>query len=299
MGDEQVRVFEDARARLQAIAYRMLGTVADAEDAVQDTFVRWSGADHAGVREPAAWLTRVLTNVCLNRLTSARARREEYVGPWLPEPILTGSEANGHTGRTDSALTTVAERESVSMAMLVVLERLTPPERAVFVLREAFGYPHVEIAAMLGVTEAYSQQLHSRARRHVADGRARFTTSPQQARRITERFLAAARGGDQDALRSLFVDDVVAWADGGGRTTAARKPIRGADRVARYLGWMSRDIPGVGVHVVELNGGPGLVATLDDVPALAVSLHLVEGAIADIYLIANPDKLTRLALPAM
>lgn len=286
IADEHVRTFEAARPRLQAIAYRMLGTVADAEDAVQDTYVRWSGADHGGVCEPAAWLTRVLTNVCLNRLTSARARREEYVGPWLPEPVV-----------TEHALATLAERESVSMAMLVVLERLTPPERAVFVLREAFGYPHAEIAEMLEVTEAHSQQLYRRARGHVAQGRARFTTSVEQAQRITDRFLEAARGGDQERLRSLFVDDVVAWADGGGRATAARKPVSGADRVARYLGWMSRDIPGLGVHRLEVNGAPGIVATFDGVPALAVSLHVVEGRIADIYLVANPDKLTRLTLP--
>ncbi|KID28219.1 RNA polymerase sigma-70 factor, TIGR02957 family [Prauserella sp. Am3] len=286
IADEHVRTFEAARPRLQAIAYRMLGTVADAEDAVQDTYVRWSGADHGGVREPAAWLTRVLTNVCLNRLTSARARREEYVGPWLPEPVV-----------TEHALATLAERESVSMAMLVVLERLTPPERAVFVLREAFGYPHAEIAEMLEVTEAHSQQLYRRARGHVAQGRARFTTSVEQAQRITDRFLEAARGGDQERLRSLFVDDVVAWADGGGRATAARKPVSGADRVARYLGWMSRDIPGLGVHRLEVNGAPGIVATFDGVPALAVSLHVVEGRIADIYLVANPDKLARLTLP--
>ena len=286
IADEHVRTFEAARPRLQAIAYRMLGTVADAEDAVQDTYVRWSGADHGGVREPAAWLTRVLTNVCLNRLTSARARCEEYVGPWLPEPVV-----------TEHALATLAERESVSMAMLVVLERLTPPERAVFVLREAFGYPHAEIAEMLEVTEAHSQQLYRRARGHVAQGRARFTTSVEQAQRITDRFLEAARGGDQERLRSLFVDDVVAWADGGGRATAARKPVSGADRVARYLGWMSRDIPGLGVHRLEVNGAPGIVATFDGVPALAVSLHVVEGRIADIYLVANPDKLTRLTLP--
>src|SRR5690606_13731749 len=163
--------------------------------------------------------------------------------------------------------------------------------------REAFGYPHAEIAEMLEVTEAHSQQLYRRARGHVAQGRARFTTSVEQAQRITDRFLEAARGGDQERLRSLFVDDVVAWADGGGRATAARKPVSGADRVARYLGWMSRDIPGLGVHRLEVNGAPGIVATFDGVPALAVSLHVVEGRIADIYLVANPDKLTRLTLP--
>ncbi|GAA1217527.1 RNA polymerase sigma-70 factor [Prauserella alba] len=286
IADEHVQTFEDARGRLLAIAYRMLGTVADAEDAVQDTFVRWSGAGHGDVREPVAWLTRVLTNVCLNRLTSARARREEYVGPWLPEPVV-----------TEQPLTTLADRESVSMAMLVILERLTPPERAVFVLREAFGYAHAEIAAMLDITEVSSQQLQRRARGHVADGRARFTTSTEECRRITERFLSAARGGDQDALRSLFRDDVVAWADGGGKSTAARHPISGADRVTRYLAWMSWDIPGLAIALPDINGAPGLVASVDGAIVLAVSLHIVDGAIADIYLVVNPDKLARLTLP--
>ncbi|MBB3664170.1 RNA polymerase sigma-70 factor (ECF subfamily) [Prauserella sediminis] len=286
IADEHVRTFEEARGRLSAIAYRMLGTVADAEDAVQDTYVRWSGAEHGDVREPVAWLTRVLTNVCLNRLTSARARREEYVGPWLPEPVV-----------TEEPLTTLAERESVSMAMLVVLERLTPPQRAVFVLREAFGHSHAEIAAVLDITEVSSQQLYRRARGHVADGRARFTTSAEECRRITERFLSAARGGDQEALRSLFVEDVVAWADGGGKTTAARRPVSGADRVTRYLAWMSRDIPGLVVDLPDINGTPGVVASIDGVTVLAVSLHIVDGAIADIYLVANPDKLARLVVP--
>lgn len=286
LADEYAGLFEEARGRLLAIAYRMLGTVADAEDAVQDTFVRWSGAAHGEVREPVAWLTRVLTNVCLNRLTSARARREEYVGPWLPEPVV-----------TEQPLTTVAERESVSMAMLHILERLTPPERAVFVLREAFGHAHAEIADKLGITEASSQQLYRRARGHVADGRARFTTSVDECRRITERFLFAARGGDQEALRSMFADDVVAWADGGGKVSAARNPVSGAERVTRYLAWMSRDIPGLEVDVLEINGMPGLVASVDGANMLAVSLHIVDGAIADVYLVANPDKLTRLAAP--
>lgn len=267
-----------------AIAYRMLGTVADAEDAVQDTFVRWSGADHASLREPVAWLTRVLTNACLNRLTSARARREEYVGPWLPEPVV-----------TEGPFETVEQRESVSMAMLVVLERLSPPERAVFVLREAFGHAHAEIADMLELTAAHSQQLYRRARSHVDEGRARFTTSSDQRRRITERFLDAARGGDADALRRLFAEDVVSWADGGGKTVAARKPVIGAERVSQYLGWMSRDIPGLTVRLTEINGAPGIVALVDGAALLVVSLHVVDGAVAQVYVVANPDKLERVA----
>lgn len=281
---EELRVFEAQRPRLFAIAYRMLGSASEAEDAVQDAFLRWDAADRAGVREPAAWLTRALVNLCLTRLTSARARRERYVGPWLPEPVLTGDAA---LGPLDSA----EQRDEVSMAFLLLLERLSPPERAVFVLREAFGHPHREIAEILGITEAASQQLHHRARRHVAQERPRFDPSPAERTRIARRFLDAARGGDLAGLQELLAADVVSWADGGGRTAAARLPVRGAERVARYLGWLSRDLPGLQVVEAEVNGQPGFLATVDGRLVLVVVLEIVSSRIAAIRLVVNPDKL--------
>ncbi|MFC4000880.1 RNA polymerase sigma-70 factor [Prauserella oleivorans] len=288
MAPEHVREFEDARPRLFAIAYRMLGSAGDAEDAVQDTFLRWSTADHAEVRTPAAWLTKVLTNLCLTRLVSARVRRERYVGPWLPEPVATADDTLG-------PLDTAERRESVSMAMLVLLERLTPPERAVFVLREAFGYRHTEIAGILDLTEAHCQQLYRRARQRVDAGRPRFLPSAEERLRITQRFLEAARGGDLEGLRQLLADDVVSWADGGGKTTAARKPVVGGDKVARYLGWMSRDITGLAVRVLEVNGQPGIVATVDGAVVLTALLDIADGKIVALHLVANPDKLAFLA----
>ncbi|PXY21787.1 RNA polymerase sigma-70 factor [Prauserella endophytica] len=281
---EEVREFERQRPRLFAIAYRLLGSASEAEDAVQDTYLRWSAADHGAVRTPGAWLTKVLTNLCLTRLTSARARRETYVGPWLPEPVDT-------TGSALGPLDTAELRESVSLALLLLLERLTPPERAVFVLREAFGYGHAEIAEVLDLTESNCQQLYHRARQHVASERPRFHPSTEERVRITQLFLDAARGGDLERLRSLLADDVVSWADGGGKIHAARKPIRGAERVAQYLGRLSREAAGVGFVLTELNGQPGVVATVDGVVLLAVALDIAEGGIATIRIVANPDKL--------
>ncbi|MDA8369538.1 MAG: RNA polymerase sigma-70 factor [Nocardiopsaceae bacterium] len=281
--------FEAERARLLAVAYRMLGSAAEAEDAVQDTFLRWNAADRGAVRNPAAWLTKVLTNLCSTRLASARARRESYIGPWLPEPVATADSAFG-------PLDTAELRESVSMAFLLLLERLTPPERAVFVLREAFEYSHREIAEILDLTEANCQQLYRRARLRVTQDRPRFTASRDEGGRIARRFLSAAQGGDIAGLQSLLAEDVVAWADGGGRTPAARKPVRGADRVSRYLtSWMSRDIPGLEVRITEVNGQPGLLAIVGGELLIAGVLDVVEGRITAIRIVTNPDKLGFLA----
>ena len=286
---EALQTFEQQRPRLFAIAYRLLGSASEAEDAVQDTFLRWHSADVRTLRSPAAWLTKVLTNLCLSRLTSARSRRESYPGPWLPEPVLTGQSALGPLDRAE-------QRESVSLAFLLLLERLTPPQRAVFVLREAFDYSHREIAEMLDLTETNCQQLYRRARRRVAEDRPRFDASREQGHRIAEEFLAAARSGDLTALESLLTADVVAWADGGGKAAAARRPVHGAPRVARYLaGWMSRGVPGVRVVVTDVNGQPGILGIRDGQLLVAVLLDLVDGRVAAVYAVANPDKLTFLA----
>ncbi|MGH3765007.1 MAG: RNA polymerase sigma-70 factor [Pseudonocardiaceae bacterium] len=285
---EQLQVFEAQRPRLFAVAYRLLGSASEAEDAVQDTFLRWHAADHATVQQPAAWLTKVLTNLCLTRLTSARSRRESYPGPWLPEPVLTADSALGPLDRAE-------QRESVSLAFLLLLERLTPPERAVFVLREAFEYSHREIAEMLELTETNCQQLYRRARLRVAERRTRFTPSREQGRHIAERFLVAARGGDLAGLESLLAADVVAWADGGGKTAAARRPVHGAARVARYLVGVSRDVPGLRLAVTEVNGQPGILGIVGGQLLAAVVLDVPDGHVVAVHIIVNPDKLTFLA----
>src|SRR5882757_6204901 len=225
---EDVDRFEASRHRLEAIAYRLLGSASEAEDAVQDTFLRWQAADLDHIEVPEAWLTKVLTNLCLNQLASARARRETYVGQWLPEPLLSGDPMLGPAD-------TAEQRESVSYAVLALLEHLTPNERAVYVLREAFDYPHREIAEVLDITEAASQQIFHRAKKHVADGKARTEIDEAAARRIVDEFLAATTSGQTEPLVRLLTADAISIGDGGGKVPARTTAIEGALAVARFL----------------------------------------------------------------
>ena len=276
-------VFQRQRGRLFGIAYRMLGSAADAEDIVQDAYLRWHQAD--GIENPEGWLTKVVTNLCLNRLTSARARRESYVGPWLPEPVLTDGGALG-------PLDTTEQRESVSFALLATMERLTPAERAVFVLKEAFSYPHKEIAELTGLSEANCRQLHRRARQRMQD-RPRFSADPKRARDLLDRFLDAAAKGAMAELESLLALDVVSTADGGGKATAARRPILGREKVARYLtgaGW-----PDVRLERVEVNGQPAIIGRSGDTVLGLLIATESEGRLAAFHVVANPDKLEFIA----
>lgn len=277
--------FLDQRPRLFGLAYRLLGSAQDAEDVVQDAYLRWSGADRSVIENPPAWLAKVVTNLALNRLTSARAQREHYVGPWLPEPVLTD---DGTLGPMETAV----QRESVSFAVLVLLERLTPAERAVFVLREAFGYSHREIAEILDVTDANSRQLHRRARQHVGETAPRFEADRAQRESIVERFLAAATHGDLDGLESILTADAVSWADGGGQVAAARRPVVGRDRVARYVaGAMAKFLASMELTPVDVNGEPGLLARLDGQLAGVLVPALADGRLRTLHFVANPEKL--------
>jgi RNA polymerase sigma-70 factor (TIGR02957 family) len=277
--------FMAQRARLLGLAYRLLGSAEDAEDAVQDAFLRWDRADRGAIAVPSAWLAKVVTNLCLNRLASARAQREVYAGPWLPEPVLT---EGGDLGPVETA----AQRDSVSMALLVLLERLTPVERAVFVLREAFGYRHGEIAEILDTSETNCRQLHRRARQRIGEQRPRFQPATGQWRPLVERFLAAAGEGDLPALERLLAADVISWADGGGKVTAARRPVAGKGRVARYIaGAFRRFGAGVQPRLAEINGQPGVLGLADDGLAGVLVLEMSGGTVAAIRIVANPGKL--------
>jgi RNA polymerase sigma-70 factor (TIGR02957 family) len=293
---DAVRVFDGHRSLLVSVAYRILGSVSDAEDAVQETYLRWSKVDPAQVSNPRAFLVRVTTRLAIDRLRRAKTRRETYVGPWLPEPILTGRDVAED----------VALAESVSMAMLVVLETLSPLERAVFVLREAFGLRYAEIADILGRKEEAVRQLGRRARDHVREHRSRFDTDESEQRRVTERFLEATSTGDLEALVAVLSPEVTLVADGGGRALAPRRPIRGADKVARFLlavateERMARFLRSVGsepivadlrVRVAPVNGGPGILAVSGDKPISALVLDVSEGVVRTIHLVANPEKL--------
>ncbi|GGS21571.1 DNA-directed RNA polymerase sigma-70 factor [Streptomyces humidus] len=277
--------FEAHRPRLFGLAYRMLGSAHEAEDVVQDAYLRFDGADRAGIAHPAAWLARTVVNLCLNRLTSARARRETYVGAWLPEPVVT---SDGTLGPLESA----EQREAVSLAMLVLLERLTPTERAVYVLREAFGHTHREIAEVTGLSEANCRQLHRRAEQRLAAAERRFEAAPARREKLVDSFVTAARDGDLRRLEQLLAEDVTWWSDGGGRVTAALRPILGRQKVLRFLAGVSRGLPaGVGYDVAELNGAPGVLVRDGDALMMTLGFDILDGEIAGVHAVMNPDKL--------
>ncbi|MEQ4610800.1 RNA polymerase sigma factor SigJ [Streptomyces cavourensis] len=286
--------FEASMPRLEAIAYRLLGSSSDAEDAVQDTFLRWQAADIDRIEVPEAWLTKVLTNVCLNQLTSARARRESYVGQWLPEPLLAGDPMLGPAD-------TAEQRESVSYAVLALMERLSPNERVVYVLREAFDYPHRKIAEMLDITEASCQQLFHRAKKHIAEGRARTEIDAEVARPVVEEFLAAATSGRTEPLVRLLTSDAVAIGDGGGKVPARTKAFEGAVAVAKFMrglfkpGKAKRDLVGgsAEIHATTANGSPALVAVVGGRVVGILCLEITAEGIAAFRSQANPDKLER------
>ncbi|MFC9682403.1 RNA polymerase sigma factor SigJ [Streptomyces sp. NPDC056948] len=286
--------FEAARPRLEAIAYRLLGSASEAEDAVQETFLRWQAAGSDHIEVPEAWLTKVLTNLCLNQLTSARARRETYVGQWLPEPVLAGDPMLGPAD-------TAEQRESLSYAVLALLERLSPNERAVYVLREAFGYPHREIAEILDITEAAGQQIFHRAKKHVADGRARTEVDEAAARRVVDEFLAAATSGRTEPLVRLLTQDAIAVGDGGGKVPARARAFEGALAVAKFMrglfkpGKAKRDLVGGSpdVYATTANGGPALVVVLDGRVIGVMCLEITAEGIAGFRNQVNPDKLER------
>lgn len=261
---------EAERRRLFGLAYRMIGEVAEAEDAVQDAMARWAAADPAAIDNPAAWLTTVTTRICLDRLTAARRRRVTYVGPWLPEPLLTD----------DADPADAAEAaDTMTLAFLVLLETLSPAERAVFLLHDVFGHPHDEIARMLDRSPAAVRQLASRARAHLQDRRPRYEADADRRRAVAEAFLAP---------------DVVLTSDGGGRASAARHPLHGADRVARFLRGIWRQAGAAAtVDLVEVNGEPGLVGRIEGEVAALFVLHVDGGAVAEIQAIRNPEKLAR------
>jgi RNA polymerase sigma-70 factor, ECF subfamily len=282
-------VFEAHRDLMFAVAYRMLGTSTDAEDAVQDAWLRWSAAPRPQVTDPRAYLTRIVVNTALDRLRSARTRREAYVGPWLPEPLLTepGPDA---AERAELA-------ESVSVAMLVVLESLAPEERAVFVLREVFGFSYTEIGAALGRSDAAMRQLAHRAREHVQARRPRFDVNRDQHREVTQRFLAAAAGGDIEGLMTVLAPDVALLTDGGGKTRAALRPITGASKVARFVAaissrpYMGIQMSGMSFEAAEINGGPGTLVMMDGHAIAVLTLDIADGHITAIQLVVNPAKL--------
>ncbi|WP_406370038.1 RNA polymerase sigma-70 factor [Streptomyces sp. NBC_00647] len=289
--DTATDVFEEHRPVLMGVAYRMLGRVADAEDIVQEAWLRWSADDRSDVREPRGYLVRVATRLAIDRLRQVQSRHEAYVGPWLPEPYVT----DFGDSVPDSAERAVLA-DSVSLAVLVVLESLSPLERAVFVLREAFGYPYADIAAVLDRGEPAVRQLAGRARKHVEERRPRYEVDPAERRDLTERFLAAAGEGDLEGLMSLLAPDARLIGDSGGLAQAPLRVLDSADKVGRFvIGVTRKGVPGLSLRFLEVNGGFAVLALSEGKPDSVIQLDVADGRIQCVYIVRNPEKLVALS----
>ncbi|WP_161897500.1 RNA polymerase sigma-70 factor [Gordonia spumicola] len=280
--------FVEHRPLLFSIAYEILGSVADAEDVVSDSWLRWRDVDRAGVENPRAYLARIVTRQALNAARRAGRRREDYVGPWLPEPLETS---------TDDALDHILTGEAVTTAMLLVLETLSPPERAVFVLREVFAFEYSEIAAAVDKSESAVRQIASRARNHVRARRNAAVAEPSQAQAVAERFLASAVTGDVQGLMDTLAPGVVFLGDGGGVVSAARRPVHGVDHVARLLvGLLAKgtDMGEMGFRMTVVNGMPAVITSIDGVVDNVTCVEVIDGRVTAVYVVRNPEKLGRL-----
>ncbi|MEV0588245.1 RNA polymerase sigma-70 factor [Nonomuraea sp. NPDC050310] len=276
--------FEELRPLLLGIAYRLLGSMWDAEDVVQDAWLRWQSVDREEVREPRAFLTTVVSRLALDQLRSARVRRESYTGPWLPEPVATGQ-----IGPLDTA----ELRDTVSFATLHLMEQLTPPERAVFVLREAFEFPYDQIAGIVETSVANCRQLHRRAATRLEEERGgRFSPSEEEHAKLLAEFLRAAGEGDLDALTGFLHEEITSWNDGGGKVRSALRPVTGRANVAAFLAGLVRRYELGEVRPVQVNGETGFLVDMGERQQV-VTVSMRDGLIHDLYVVANPDKLTR------
>jgi RNA polymerase sigma-70 factor (ECF subfamily) len=278
------KLFDDERSYLFAIAYRMLGSAVDADDMVQEAWLRWERADRDQVDNPKAYLARTVTRLCLDKLRELKRRREEYVGPWLPEPLMESAPPDG--GEL---------AESLNLAFLTLLERLTPVERAVFLLRQVFAYDYAEIAEIVGKSEANCRQQFSRAQKHIAGDRPRYETSPEAQQRMIESFMQAANSGDVKQLESVLREDVEFWSDGGGKAIAAYNVLRGREIVTKFiLGIASNKPDDLEVEFAPVNGQVGLLLKEGGRLTTVFVFQILNGQAHRIHAIRNPDKLGRL-----
>lgn len=286
-------IFERHRARAFGVAYRILGSASDAEDVVQEAWFRWRGSDTSVIRNPEAWLVTTVARLGIDQLRAARARRETYVGSWLPEPIVSAASETEPTPEEQLSLA-----DDISMALLHVLERLAPEERAAFLLHDAFDYDYGELAALLGKSEAACRQTVSRARKRVQDTHPRFDTSAREHLRLANAFSAAIASADPKALIDCLSEDVVFYSDGGGKAIAALNPLFGPDHVTRFFMGILKKRPQNFVTLpATVNGLPGFIMKDENGVHSALSFGVSDGRISTLYMIRNPDKLTRIELP--
>jgi RNA polymerase sigma-70 factor, ECF subfamily len=293
---DKTREFEAQRKRLIGLGYRMLGTMAEAEDMVQEVYLRWHKTPRGEVREPAAWLTTTMTRVCLDHLRVQKSRREEYVGPWLPEPVLTPEPVSSSEAQRRLELA-----DDLSIAFLLMLERLGPEERAAFLLHDVFEAPYPDIAAALGKSEAAVRQIVSRARERAAENRPRFSVAPAAAQDLAARFQLALASNDLKQLIALFKPDAVLLSDGGGKAVAALNPIKGADHIARFfLGIFKKLDPSQFTTEPRwINGQPGFILLERGALFATYAFDIDDGVISRLYVTRNPDKLARISVTAV
>ena len=291
-----VESFESLRPLMFSIAYRMMGSAMEAEDIVQEAYLRYQGASPGAIRSPKAFLSTVVTRLCLNQLESARVKRESYVGPWLPEPVLTEAGEGMSLESLSGSPSQQAElRESISLAFLTLLEQLTPIERAVFLLRQVFDYEYSEIAEILDKAEPACRQIFGRAKKHIAEHRPRFKATPERKRQLLGEFLQAVQTGELDGLTALLSDDVTLWADGGGKIKgAATQPLHGRAAVAPFALASNRFVPPhAHTEIAEVNGQPAAIVRVDHQVVFVLAIEVEDDLVREIRVIGNPDKLKR------
>ena|SRR5215831_6874437 len=290
--EDRLQAFHQHRAVLFSIAYRMLGSLADAEDMLQESFIRWQQAPDVEIVSTRAYLVTIVSRLCINHLQSARVKREQYVGQWLPEPLVTATNE-----LLDLSLSSQLD-DSISMAFLVLMERLTPTERAVFLLRDVFDYEYSEIAQTVNQSGSNCRQILRRARQHIKEARPRFDPSPQQRDKLLKEFLDASARGDLDGLVALLSNEITFYSDGGGQVAALPNPVYGAENVARaVLGSLNKFVPrNIVSRYARINGQPGIVNYMDGHPHSVLTVDVIDQRICNIYVVSNPKKLERLPL---
>ena len=294
---DPLAAFERERGRLFGIAYRMLGSVSEAEDVLQDAWLRWHGVEHSTVENPSAYLVSLVTRLSIDTLGAARNRLTDYVGPWLPEPLVGRAAAHYSVSNNDDPAALQERADDLSIAFLLLLERLTPVERAVFLLRESFDFNYREIAGIVGKTEENCRQIDRRARKRLEEGRRPVPADPAEHDRLLQGFLRALKDGDLEGMVSLLAHDATLYSDGGGKARAALKPVPGGASIARFLlGIWRQAPPDWEARLVQVNGQPGFLNLIGGHLLNVVSFRAEEGLIREIYIVLNPDKLGRVGV---